>query len=69
MTPNYEFGCKRILPSNNYYPALQKPNVDIVSGRVLQVTDKAIYTDDGARTELDASLLKISNLYYINAAY
>lgn len=58
MTPNYEFGCKRILPSNNYYPALQKPNVNIVSGRVLQVTDKAIYTDDGVRTELDVNLMK-----------
>ena len=30
LTPNYLFGCKRILLSNTYYPALERDNVDVI---------------------------------------
>ncbi len=33
MTPDYTLGCKRILPSNRWYPALQQPNVELVAER------------------------------------
>ncbi len=66
MKPNYEFGCKRILPSNNFYPALQKPNVDVISGKVIQVTENAILTDGGTRTELDVKLVMNSVKTHIN---
>ena len=31
LTPDYQIGCKRILISNDYYPALARPNVDLVT--------------------------------------
>ena len=31
LTPDYRAGCKRMLISNNYYPALDRPNVDLVT--------------------------------------
>jgi cation diffusion facilitator CzcD-associated flavoprotein CzcO len=31
VTPDYTIGCKRILLSSNYYPALQRPNVDLIN--------------------------------------
>ena len=33
LTPDYEIGCKRILMSNEYFPALQQPNVELVTER------------------------------------
>ena len=30
LTPDYVIGCKRILPSNDWYPAVTQPNVEIV---------------------------------------
>ena len=32
LTPNYRMGCKRILVSNDFYPALQRPNIELVTG-------------------------------------
>ncbi|CAL8088144.1 unnamed protein product [Orchesella dallaii] len=57
MTPNYEFGCKRILPTNDYYPAIQKPNVEVVSSKIKEVKDRTIWSDDGTRTDLDVLIL------------
>ena len=31
LTPDYEIGCKRILLSDDYFPALQQPNVELVA--------------------------------------
>ena len=34
LTPDYVLGCKRILPSNQWYPAITKPNVEVVPSAV-----------------------------------
>ncbi|WP_296605710.1 NAD(P)/FAD-dependent oxidoreductase, partial [Nocardioides sp.] len=47
VTPHYEIGCKRILISNTYYPALAADNVDLVTDRIAQVTGNAVVTADG----------------------
>jgi cation diffusion facilitator CzcD-associated flavoprotein CzcO len=47
VTPDYEIGCKRILMSNDYYPALQRPNVELVADAVVEVRPHAIVTADG----------------------
>lgn len=62
MTPNYEFGCKRVLPSNEYYPALLNPHVQVISKKIAKVVDKTIVTDDGVITELDVCLLCVTLL-------
>ena len=53
LTPRYRLGCKRVLLSNDYYPALGEPNVDVVTDRIVEVLPRAVVTvdDTGARKE------------------
>jgi cation diffusion facilitator CzcD-associated flavoprotein CzcO len=53
LTPPYVLGCKRVVPSNEWYPALQRPNVDLVSERIAEVRPEGILTADGELHELD----------------
>ncbi len=56
LTPDYAIGCKRILISNTWYPAITQPNVEIAAG-VREIRPHAIVTDDGVEHEVDAILL------------
>ena len=53
LTPTYRLGCKRVLLSNDYYPALAQPNADVVTDRIAEVTRTAVVTEaaDGTRVE------------------
>jgi cation diffusion facilitator CzcD-associated flavoprotein CzcO len=53
LTPDYRLGCKRILPSNLFYPALEEPNVELVSNGIREIEAAAVITDDGERHEVD----------------
>lgn len=57
LTPHYRIGCKRVLISNDYYPALQQPNVELVTDAIDVVTPRGIRTVDGVERELDAIVL------------
>ncbi|UNB53141.1 NAD(P)/FAD-dependent oxidoreductase [Mycolicibacterium sp. YH-1] len=52
LTPDYEIGCKRILISNDYYPALTRPNVTLDTSGIARVTPSGVVTGDGEH-ELD----------------
>ncbi|WCM21947.1 NAD(P)/FAD-dependent oxidoreductase [Paraburkholderia bryophila] len=54
LTPNYRLGCKRVLLSSDYYPALGKPNVDVVTSGIREVVADGIVTDDGVLHRADA---------------
>ena len=54
LTPGYRIGCKRILLSNSYYPALAQPNVDVVASGLKEVRGSTLVADDGTETEVDA---------------
>ena len=54
LTPDYVMGCKRILMSNDYYPALARPNVEVVTDGIREVTSTGIVTADGAERAVDA---------------
>lgn len=54
LTPRYEVGCKRILLSDEYYPALQRENVELVTGAIAEIRPRAIVTADGAEHPADA---------------
>jgi cation diffusion facilitator CzcD-associated flavoprotein CzcO len=45
--PDYPIGCKRILFSSDYLPALTRPNVDLVTERITKITPDGIATEDG----------------------
>ena len=54
LTPEYRLGCKRVLISNDYYPALQRPNVELVTDAIARIEPRGIVTADGRLHELDA---------------
>lgn len=53
LTPRYRLGCKRILISNDYYPALCKPNVALVGGGLEEVRSHSVVGTDGVEREVD----------------
>ena len=57
LTPDYGIGCKRVLLSNDWYPALQRDNVELVTDRITRVTADAIETEAGRVGPLDAIIL------------
>ena len=53
LTPDYRIGCKRILPTNEWYPALAKPNVEVLTGGVSEVRPHSVVAEDGSEREVD----------------
>ncbi|CAF4060800.1 unnamed protein product [Rotaria sordida] len=53
LTPTSDFGCKRILLSNDWYSTLQQPNVTLVTNRIRQVKPHSIVTYDGDEYPVD----------------
>jgi cation diffusion facilitator CzcD-associated flavoprotein CzcO len=53
LTPDYAIGCKRILPSNRWYPALTKANVDVVTDGIERVDATGIVDRAGDRHDVD----------------
>jgi cation diffusion facilitator CzcD-associated flavoprotein CzcO len=57
LTPRFTPGCKRLLPSNDYYPALAHDNVEVVTDGIAEVREHSIVTVDGAEREIDVLVL------------
>lgn len=57
LTPGYVAGCKRILQSNDWYPALARPNVDLVPHGVKAVEGRRVIAADGSAHEVDTIVL------------
>ncbi|HEY2217001.1 MAG TPA: 4-hydroxyacetophenone monooxygenase, partial [Solirubrobacteraceae bacterium] len=51
--PDYTFGCKRVLFSSHFLPALQRPNVDVVAEPIVRVVPEGLVTADGALHAVD----------------
>jgi cation diffusion facilitator CzcD-associated flavoprotein CzcO len=51
--PDYTFGCKRILFSSAFLPALQRPNVDVVTDRIASLSARGVVAQDGTEHEVD----------------
>lgn len=54
LTPSFTPGCKRLLLSDDFYPALQADNVELVASGVREVRGSAVVGDDGTEREVDA---------------
>ncbi|SIR76593.1 flavin-containing monooxygenase [Williamsia sterculiae] len=52
LTPTFTIGCKRMLLSNAWFPALQRPNVELVGG-LRELTESGAVDDDGTEHEVD----------------
>jgi cation diffusion facilitator CzcD-associated flavoprotein CzcO len=53
LTPSYVMGCKRVLLSNDYWPALTRDNVDVVTEKIQRVDPTGIVTTDGLLHPVD----------------
>jgi cation diffusion facilitator CzcD-associated flavoprotein CzcO len=53
LTPSFTMGCKRILLSNDYLPALARDNVDVVTEKIREIRPQGIVTVDGREHPVD----------------
>jgi cation diffusion facilitator CzcD-associated flavoprotein CzcO len=53
LTPDYVIGCKRILVSDDYYPALTQPNVELLTGGVREIRGRTVVSGDGEERDVD----------------
>jgi cation diffusion facilitator CzcD-associated flavoprotein CzcO len=53
LTPHVPWGCFRPLFSNDYYPAFNRPNVELVTDGIDRITPTGIVTADGVEREFD----------------
>jgi cation diffusion facilitator CzcD-associated flavoprotein CzcO len=57
VTPTDEVGCKRIMLTDEWYPTLIEPNVELVSDKITEVTKNAVRSDDGRERPADVLVL------------
>jgi cation diffusion facilitator CzcD-associated flavoprotein CzcO len=53
LTPDYSLGCKRVLGSDSWYPALSAPNVDVVSAGIREVVADGVIDVGGRHHAVD----------------
>ncbi len=54
LEPSYTMGCKRVLLSNDYYPAVQRENLHLITEHIDEINNTGIKTKDGVQHNLDA---------------
>ncbi len=68
MLPDYELGCRRVIPTNNYLPALALPNVAVDISGLERITPQGIRTRDGKDIPLDLIVYATGYYAYSNAS-
>jgi len=53
LTPNYRIGCKRVLLSSDYYPALQQPNCKLITWPIVRLSKGGVQTAEGVLHQAD----------------
>ncbi|MEV0619418.1 NAD(P)/FAD-dependent oxidoreductase [Nonomuraea sp. NPDC050404] len=54
LTPDYVIGCKRVIISSDYYPALTRENVSLVTDGITEIRERSLVDATGAEHEADA---------------
>ncbi len=57
LTPKFRFGCKRILLSTEYYPAMALETTDVETGGIEKIVSDGIITTDGRKIDVDIIIL------------
>ncbi|RBY95571.1 4-hydroxyacetophenone monooxygenase [Blastococcus sp. TF02-8] len=57
LTPDYTIGCKRILISNDYFPAVAAPNAELVTAGIAEIRPHSIVSTDGIERPTDTLIL------------
>ena len=66
MMPDYEMGCRRLIPTNRYLPALARDNVDVDISGIASITPEGIRTKDGKDIPLDVIVYSTGYYAYSN---
>jgi len=66
MMPDYELGCRRVIPTNSYLPALSRKNVDVDISGIEKITPTGIRTKDGQDIPLDIIVYATGFFAYSN---
>jgi cation diffusion facilitator CzcD-associated flavoprotein CzcO len=53
LWPNYPVGCKRLIISDDFLPAMARPDVSLVTDRIARIEDRGVRTENGALYEVD----------------
>jgi cation diffusion facilitator CzcD-associated flavoprotein CzcO len=57
LTPTYRMGCKRVLLSDDFYPALLRPNVELVCDSIAEFRERSIVDSTGIERAVDVAVL------------
>lgn len=57
LTPDYTFGCKRVLISNKYFPTFNRDNVELVTDGIAEIREHSIVTKDGVERPADCIIM------------
>jgi cation diffusion facilitator CzcD-associated flavoprotein CzcO len=57
VTPTDEVGCKRVMLTDDWYPALTKPNVELITDRVAEITATGVRVENGPERQADVLVL------------
>ena len=57
LTPKFTIGCKRMLISNTYFPAIARDNVELVTDPIQRVNAHSITTADGTERPIDVLIV------------
>jgi cation diffusion facilitator CzcD-associated flavoprotein CzcO/acetyl esterase/lipase len=57
LTPDHVLGCKRVLISPDYYATLERPNVELVTQGVRELTKRGVVAEDGTERPADVIVL------------
>ncbi|ETW22734.1 flavin-containing monooxygenase [Mycobacterium gastri] len=71
LTPHYRIGCKRILNSSTYYPAVANPKTALITDRITRITRDGIVTADGAGREVsrEADVIVYATGFHVTDSY
>jgi cation diffusion facilitator CzcD-associated flavoprotein CzcO len=57
LTPSFQFGCKRVLVSDDYWATFERDDVELVTDAIDRIETRGIRTKDGTLHEADAIVL------------
>ena len=57
IIPDYQIGCKRILISNDWYPAINQPHLELITDSIDHIDTRGVVTRNGHHYEVDAIIL------------
>lgn len=71
LIPHYRIGCKRILNSSTYYPAVADPKTELVTDSIARITPEGIVTQDKTGRDIlrPADVIVFATGFHVTDSY